>query len=104
MNYVSIVCDLIQMACWCIVLGCFIRLFRERRELQRENRFMKQALEDIADAEVLIGFHPREDTEIYEYMEAITEMSRDIRRLMSKAHIALEAISASDEHPEEVER
>ena len=93
MNYVSIVCDFIQMACWCCVLACFIRLLRERRELQRNNRFMKRALEEIADSEVLISFHPQENTDIDDYRQVITEMSRDIKRLMSKAHMALEAIS-----------
>lgn len=92
MNYVSIVCDLIQMACWVCVLFCFFRLFRERRDLQRENRFMKQALEDIADAEVLIGYDPLENMEVDDYQQVIIEMSRDIRRLQSKAHMALEAI------------
>lgn len=72
-------------------------------KLLSDNAVMKEALKKIAEAEVIIGFHPQENTEIYEYMEAITEMSRDIKRLMSKAHMALEAISASDEHPEEVE-
>lgn len=92
MDYVSIVCDLIQMACWVCVLFCFIRLFRERRELQRENRFMKQALEDIADVTVLVGYDPLENMEVDDYQQVITEMSRDIRRLQSKAHMALEAI------------
>lgn len=70
---------------------------RRINKVLSDNAVMKEALKEIAEAEVLIGFHPKEDTEIYEYMDAITEMSRDIKRLMSKAHMALGFIEEEEE-------
>lgn len=73
------------------------QIFRRINKVLSDNAVMKEALKEIAEAEVLIGFHPQEDTEIYEYMDAITEMSRDIKRLMSKAHMALGRIEEEEE-------
>lgn len=103
MNYVSILCDLIQMACWVCVLFCFIHLFRERRDLQRNNRFMKQALIDIVNAPVHVGQDLLNYTEIDDYRQVIKELSCDIKRLQGKAYMALDAIDALNDIPEEVE-
>ena len=69
---------------------------RKINKVLSDNAIMKKALVDITEAEVLIGFHPQENTDIDDYRQVITEMSRDIKRLMSKAHMALEAISEEE--------
>lgn len=62
-------------------------------EIYKDNQIMKKALKDIAESEVLIGFHPQENTEIDDYQQAITEMSCGIKMIMSRAHMALESVS-----------
>lgn len=52
MDFLSLVCDLIQAFCWIVALMFFIRLFRERDKLRRDNRIMFETLVDIASEEV----------------------------------------------------
>ena len=93
MNTVHIFCDFIVLLAMIIILIGEIFFLRERKVLKRRNKIMRQALEEIADETVLVGYNPPQGTEIDEYVQAITESIRDVRRLQSKAHMALEAIS-----------
>ena len=93
MNYVSVVCDLIQMACWVCVLFCFTRLHREIRDLQRNNRFMKRALEEIASKEVPEHAVIYTSGDFKEYSYTIFELGNIIGDIQSEAREVLEAIS-----------
>ena len=107
LNYVLCICVAILAIVHGIYLICWVVVTQRKRDLRfgegqtlrklneiyKDNQIMKKALKDIAESEVLIGFHPQENTEIDDYRQAITEMSCAIKMIMSRAHMALESIS-----------
>ena len=80
MDYVSIVCDIFQFLCWCLVLYYFNRLFKERAKLRHDNRLMFKVLTDIASKEVperSIFFN-----NIFELEDAIEEIQFEAREVI----------------------
>lgn len=97
MNYVSIACDLIQIVCWFIVIYCFNRLFREKRNLSRDNAIMKSALIDIACVKVPDCLVFDDEEEFLKYSRTMFGLWDNINEIQSKASEAIKRMVEEEE-------
>lgn len=93
MNYVSIVCDIFQFLCWCLVLYCFNRLLKERAKLRHDNRLMFKMLTYIASKEVPEHSIFYNSNQYANYSSTIFELGNIIEEIQSEAREVIECMT-----------